>query len=101
MLRAFATRLQDEHEKKKKLIAENREKVKLNKQLPFLVGNVVELLDLENEEENEDGSAKDVEDSRMTKSVVIKTSTQQTIFLPVIGLVPAEELVPGDLVGTN
>lgn len=101
MLRAFATRLQDEHEKKKKLIAENREKVKLNKQLPFLVGNVVELLDLENEEENEDGSAKDVEDSRMTKSVVIKTSTRQTIFLPVIGLVPAEELVPGDLVGTN
>mmetsp|Transcript_1342 Transcript_1342/g.1611 ORF Transcript_1342/g.1611 Transcript_1342/m.1611 type:complete len:445 (-) Transcript_1342:84-1418(-) len=101
MLRAFTTRLQDEHEKKKKLIKENREKVKLNKQLPFLVGNVVELLDLENEEENEDGSAKDVEDSRMTKSVVIKTSTRQTIFLPVIGLVPAEELMPGDLVGTN
>lgn len=82
-------------------IAENKEKVKMNKQLPFLVGNVVELLQLENEAENEDGSAQDVDDKRAGQSVVIKTSTRQTIFLPVIGLVPAEELVPGDLVGTN
>ena len=69
--------------------------------LQFLVGNVVELLQLENEAENEDGSAQDVDDKRAGQSVVIKTSTRQTIFLPVIGLVPAEELVPGDLVGTN
>ena len=25
----------------------------------------------------------------------------QTIFLPVIGLVPSDELIPGDLVGVN
>lgn len=62
---------------------------------------MVELLQLENEAENEDGSAQDVDDKRAGQSVVIKTSTRQTIFLPVIGLVEAEELVPGDLVGTN
>ena len=33
--------------------------------------------------------------------MVVKTSTRQTIFLPIIGLVPAEELTPGELVGTN
>jgi 26S proteasome regulatory subunit T5 len=35
------------------------------------------------------------------KCVVLKTSTRQTIFLPVIGLVPAAELKPNDLVGVN
>ena len=32
---------------------------------------------------------------------VIKTSTRQTVFLPLIGLVPAEKLTPGDLIGVN
>jgi hypothetical protein len=35
------------------------------------------------------------------KCVVLKTSTRQTIFLPVVGLVDAAELKPGDLVGVN
>ena len=35
------------------------------------------------------------------KSAVIKTSTRQTIFLPIPGLVEVSELSPGDLVGTN
>ena len=35
------------------------------------------------------------------KCVVVKTSTRQTVFLPVIGLVDAAELTPGDLVGVN
>lgn len=33
--------------------------------------------------------------------IVIKTSTRQTYFLPVIGLVDPEKLKPGDLVGVN
>eukprot|EP01069_Polyplicarium_translucidae_P000127 Polyplicarium_translucidae@DN1070_c0_g1_i1.p1 len=33
--------------------------------------------------------------------MVIKTSTRQTIFLPVIGLVSPDELMPGDLIGVN
>ena len=32
---------------------------------------------------------------------MVKTSTRQTYFLPVIGLVEPEELSPGDLVGVN
>ena len=32
---------------------------------------------------------------------VVKTSTRQTIFLPIPGLIRAEELVPGELVGVN
>ena len=31
----------------------------------------------------------------------MKTSTRQTFFLPVIGLVPTKELIPGDLIGVN
>ena len=31
----------------------------------------------------------------------MKTSTRQTYFLPVIGLVEPEDLSPGDLVGVN
>ena len=33
--------------------------------------------------------------------MVLKTSTRQTIFLPVIGLVEAADLIPNDLVGVN
>jgi 26S proteasome regulatory subunit T5 len=35
------------------------------------------------------------------KSAVIKTSTRQTIFLPLIGLVDPNKLRPGDLIGVN
>lgn len=101
LIKTMAERLRGEQEKKKAQIKDNRDKVKMYNQLPYLVANVVELLTMKNEEENEDGSARDVEDARTDKSAVIKTSTRQTIFLPMIGLVPAEELVPGDLVGTN
>lgn len=38
---------------------------------------------------------------RKGKCAVIKTSTRQTVFLPLIGLVPPENLKPGDLVGVN
>ena len=38
---------------------------------------------------------------RKGKSAVIRTSTRQTVFLPLIGLVPAEKLKPGDLIGVN
>jgi 26S proteasome regulatory subunit T5 len=33
--------------------------------------------------------------------VVLKTTTRQTIFLPVIGLVDGDSLKPADLVGVN
>ncbi|KAL8437791.1 hypothetical protein ACSSS7_000672 [Eimeria intestinalis] len=76
------------------------EKIRLNKQLPYLVGSVVELFDNE-EEGEEDGAATDIDSQRKGKCIVIKTSTRQTVFLPVIGLVEADQLKPGDLVGVN
>jgi len=36
-----------------------------------------------------------------TKSVVVRTTNRQTVFLPMPGLVPVEELKPNDLVGCN
>lgn len=101
----------------KEKIRDNGEKVKQNKVLPYLVGNVVEvrglphtnqtwihpyiqILDVDPEGE-EDGANQDLDSMRKGKCAVIKTSTRQTVFLPLIGLVPAEELKPGDLIGVN
>lgn len=81
---------------------ENKDKIKLNNQLPYLVGNVVEVLEMQPEEdEEEDGANIDLDSQRRGKCVVLKTSTRQTIFLPVVGLVDADALKPGDLVGVN
>jgi 26S proteasome regulatory subunit T5 len=83
-------------------IKENKEKIKLNNQLPYLVGNIVEVLDQDVEEEDEDGGVSYQEaGGKKSKCVVLKTSTRQTVFLPVPGLVDAETLKPGDLVGVN
>lgn len=74
----------------------------LYRQLPYLVGNVVELLDLGVEKEAaEEGANIDLDATRVGKSAVIKTSTRQTIFLPLIGLVDHATLKPGDLIGVN
>ena len=73
-----------------------------NRQLPYLVGNVVEILDLDvSAEAAEEGANIDLDATRVGKSAVIKTSTRQTIFLPLIGLVDHEKLKPGDLIGVN
>eukprot|EP00744_Colponema_vietnamica_P000830 GILI01001440.1.p1 GENE.GILI01001440.1~~GILI01001440.1.p1 ORF type:complete len:432 (+),score=147.56 GILI01001440.1:142-1437(+) len=100
VMKSECTRLNHEIQSQKERTAENLEKIKLNKQLPYLVGNVVEILDMDPEDE-EDGSGIDLDAQRKGKCVVLKTSTRQTIFLPVIGLVEAADLKPGDLVGVN
>ncbi|KAK6461922.1 26S proteasome regulatory subunit [Scheffersomyces coipomensis] len=83
-------------------IKDNQEKINNNKQLPYLVGNVVELLDLDVEKEAiEQGANVDLDAARSGKSAVIKTSTRQTIFLPLIGLVDPSTLKPNDLIGVN
>ncbi|GAB0092321.1 26S protease regulatory subunit 6A [Sergentomyia squamirostris] len=82
-------------------IKENTEKIKVNKTLPYLVSNVIELLDVDPQEEEDDGAVVVLDSQRKGKCAVIKTSTRQTYFLPVIGLVDAEKLKPGDLVGVN
>ncbi|KAL9476332.1 hypothetical protein ACSS6W_006173 [Trichoderma asperelloides] len=87
-------------------IKENMDKIANNRQvlhrLPYLVGNVVELLDLDpTAESSEEGANIDLDATRVGKSAVIKTSTRQTIFLPLIGLVDSDTLKPGDLIGVN
>ncbi|CAH8291352.1 unnamed protein product, partial [Schistosoma turkestanicum] len=83
-------------------VKDSKSKIKLNKALPYLVATVVELLDVEpQEDEVEEGANVDLDSQRKGKCAVIKTSTRQTYFLPVIGLVPPEELKPGDLVGVH
>jgi len=52
-------------------------------------------------EGEEDGANQDLDSMRKGKCAVIKTSTRQTVFLPLIGLVPPEQLRPNDLIGVN
>ena len=49
VLRNENSRLLHEQQTQKEKIKENAEKIKLNKQLPYLVANVVELLDMDPE----------------------------------------------------
>ena len=102
VLKNETMRLQHDQQSNKERIKENTEKIKLNKQLPYLVANVVELLEQDpNDEPEEDGGNIDLDAHRKGKCCVIKTSTRQTIFLPVPGLVATEEMKPADLVGVN
>jgi len=100
MMRQENLRLLHERNQMQEKIKENAAKIKQNKVLPYLVGNVVELLDVDSEGE-EDGAVKNEQNAKKGKCAVIKTSSRQTVFLPMIGLVPAEKLKPGDLIGVN
>ncbi|CAB4064561.1 PSMC3 [Lepeophtheirus salmonis] len=103
IMRSELLRIQHELQSQRDKIKENTEKIKVNKTLPYLVSNVIELLDVDPDElgVEEDGANVDLDSQRKGKCAVIKTSTRQTYFLPVIGLVEPEKLKPGDLVGVN
>ncbi len=94
-------KLRLDHEKisQKAAIKDNNEKIILNKQLPYLVANIVEILQVEPMED--DGATTNTHSQKKGSCAVIKTTTRQTIFLPMIGLVAPEKLKPGDLVGVN
>jgi len=100
-MKSEINRLTHEAAAHKEKIKENTEKIKLNKQLPYLVGNVVELLDIDPNDEEEGSNMDSDNQTGKGKCCVIKTSTRQTVFLPVIGLVDSTKLKPGDLVGVN
>lgn len=102
ILKSEFARLKHEETTMKDKIKDNMDKIENNRQLPYLVGNVVELLDLDVEAEAaEEGANIDLDATRVGKSAVIKTSTRQTIFLPLIGLVDHNKLKPADLIGVN
>jgi 26S proteasome regulatory subunit T5 len=103
VLRDDSNRLTHEKAGLAERIKENYEKIKLNNQLPYLVSNIVEVLDMDPEEEEEEDGAVSYQEAggKKSKAVVLKTTTRQTIFLPVAGLVDPSELKPGDMVGVN
>jgi 26S proteasome regulatory subunit T5 len=84
-------------------LKESNEKLKSNTQLPHMVANVGEILEGEHDEEERDGSGfnHDTKWNKNNKSLVVKTTGRHTIYLPVIGMVEADELKPGDLIAVN
>ncbi|RNA05090.1 26S protease regulatory subunit 6A-B [Brachionus plicatilis] len=101
ILKSEIMRISHEHQSQKEKIKENKEKIKMNKTLPYLVSNVIEILDIDPQGDEEEGANVDLDSQRKGKCAVVKTSTRQTYFLPVIGLVEPEEMKPGELVGVN
>ncbi|ODQ60471.1 hypothetical protein WICANDRAFT_63026 [Wickerhamomyces anomalus NRRL Y-366-8] len=102
VMRSEMQRLSHDKQVMLEKVKDNKDKIDNNKQLPYLVGNIVELLDVEAEEDAEkQGANIDLDSTRVGKSAVVKTSTRQTIFLPLVGLVDPETLKPNDLVGVN
>ena len=71
-----------------------------------MVSNIGELIDVEEEpEEGQEGSGfaikKTAQQTEKKKAVVIKTTSRQTIYLPVLGMVEPEDVKPGDLIAVN
>ncbi|KAJ3443630.1 26s proteasome regulatory subunit 6a [Anaeramoeba flamelloides] len=106
-LRSERTRLDSKIKKHQENIDDNTKKIDMRKKLPYLVSSVVELIDPKEILESKKKEKKEEEygftdlASGEEMSVVIKTTTRQTIYLPVIGLVDPFKLHPGDLVGVN
>ena len=109
ILRQEDHRLRHEVQTLKERVKENEEKIKMNAQLPYLVANVVEVLEapsaeqggVADDEDDEEGGAQDLDSVRKGRAAVVKTSTRQTVYLPVPGLVDVNTLKPGDLIGVN
>jgi len=80
-LKSELNSVKNEINNKSAQINENISKIKLNKNLPFLVGDVTEIFD--------------------HQSGVVLTSTRQSSYLSMLGLVPTEDLRPGDLVALH
>ncbi|KAL3102592.1 hypothetical protein niasHS_000920 [Heterodera schachtii] len=81
---------------------ENNKQMQKYMKMPWLVANVVEILDLADDqaEGEEEGSSSDL-DALQKRGAVIKISKGLVMFLPRIGLVGPDELKPGDLIGVN
>merc|ERR1712187_859914 len=56
VMKSEQQRLQHELKTIEEKTKDNKEKIKLNRQLPHLVANVAEILDLEQDEDDEDGA---------------------------------------------
>jgi len=97
--KANITRLTNDSKNLDLRIKENKEKLALSTQLPYMVANVGEILDAD-DEEDESGFKQD-NVNKNKKALVVKTTGRHTIYLPVIGMVEPEELKPGELIAVN
>ncbi|CAH1832837.1 unnamed protein product [Saccharomyces cerevisiae] len=107
IFRSELQRLSHENNVMLEKIKDNKEKIKNNRQLPYLVANVVEVMDMneiedkENSESTTQGGNVNLDNTAVGKAAVVKTSSRQTVFLPMVGLVDPDKLKPNDLVGVN
>lgn len=105
IFRSELQRLSHENSQMLEKIKDNQEKIKNNKQLPYLVANVVEIMDMDeiqdSNESTTQGGNVNLDNAATGKAAVIKTSSRQTVFLPMVGLVDPLKLKPNDLVGVN
>merc|ERR1719399_720822 len=91
--------LEYQRKQQEEKVTDNVEKIKLNKTLPYLVSNVVEILELPDDDSADSKQGETKSSASTSTSVVVKTTTRQTVFLPLPGLVDPSELKPGELVG--
>jgi 26S proteasome regulatory subunit T5 len=90
-----------------KRVSENQEKLKRNCQLPYMVANVGEILqpDEDDDEQEKAGSGfsakKQNDKDKAQRPLVVKTTGRHTVYLPVPGMVDSEDLKPGDLIAVG
>ncbi|OEH74276.1 26s protease regulatory subunit [Cyclospora cayetanensis] len=77
------------------------EKIRLNKQLPYLVGSVVEVGFTWSSGLSLSFLVEFTFYYKCPDTYLLERANVRTVFLPVIGLVEADQLKPGDLVGVN
>ena len=81
-MRSELGRIQHELQAQQETIKENEKKIKQNKTLPYLVSNIIEVLEVNPDDEEEiEGANVDLDSQRKGKSVVIKTTTRQVFLL--------------------
>lgn len=107
IFRSELQRLAHENNVMLEKIKDNKEKIKNNRQLPYLVANIVEIMDMDTLDDKENSEAVtqsgnlNLDNAAEGKAAVVKTSSRQTVFLPMVGLVDPDTLKPNDLVGVN
>ena len=109
IMRSDMAMISYEEQDQRKKIKQAEDRITQNSQPPLLVSNVVEILDptefkdeFHDFEADDTAAARDLgETMRDRPSAVIKTSTRQTIYLPIPGLIDPRDLRPADLVGCN
>lgn len=100
IFRSELQRLSHENNVMLEKIKDNKEKIKNNRKLPYLVANIVEVMDMdeiedkENSESATQGGNVNLDNTANGKAAVIKTSSRQTVFLPMVGLVDPDKLKP-------